>query len=112
MDAEVILRTGFGDMIYWANSAFQLVDVDYGEHSTLTARAEVLFEYVLCPGELLEKVLDEPIFKKALPRLGPPAPDECYGYVPAIALGGTHEPSNLKRVKLNEHLSILSQLLK
>ena len=109
-DAQVVLRTAFGDMIYWATSAFHLVDVDYGEHSTLTVNVEVLFDYVLCPGDLLEKVLDEPIFKQALPRLGPPAEDECYGYVPAIGLGGTHDPANLKKVKLREHLSILAQL--
>jgi integrase/recombinase XerD len=46
----------------------------------------------------------------ALPILGPPQRDECYGFHPAIALGGPGAADTWKRVKLREHLALLAQL--
>jgi hypothetical protein len=49
-------------------------------------------------------------YRQALPRLGPPARDEVYAYVPTLALGGAEDASALQKVKLREHLSFLAQL--
>lgn len=109
--SSVIVRTAFGDMFYWNDAGCHLVDVDFGQANRVTGNVQVLFDYLLTPGGLLEESLDYPNFKAALPRLGPPAADEVYGYVPAIGLGGPPDPNNLRRVKLREHLNMLSQLV-
>ena len=53
---------------------------------------------------------DKPLFKKALKKLGPLQPDEMYGFEPALAIGGTPKIENLVKVKMIEHLILLSQL--
>jgi len=52
----------------------------------------------------------KPLFDRALKRLGPLAPDEMYGFVPALALGGPRRLDHLQKVKAVEHLLILAQL--
>jgi hypothetical protein len=50
------------------------------------------------------------LFEEALKKLGPLKPDEMYGFVPAIALGGPGTLNTLQKVKTIEHLTFLSQL--
>ncbi len=47
----------------------------------------------------------------ALKQLGELAFDECYGYVPLLGLGGSEKVENLQKVKIKEHISIVSQAL-
>jgi hypothetical protein len=54
--------------------------------------------------------LDKPLFDRALKTLGPLAPDEMYGFEPALALGGKADLKNLRKVKCVEHLVMLAQL--
>jgi hypothetical protein len=51
-----------------------------------------------------------PLFNRALAKLGPLAPDEMYGFEPAIILGGKMRLENLAKLKLDVHLTILRQL--
>ena len=37
--------------------------------------------------------------------------DECFGYVPLLGLGGSEKVQNLKKVKIKEHIEIISQLV-
>lgn len=55
-------------------------------------------------------MLDRDHYRQALPVLGKPAPDECYGYFPPQRLGGDGTPGTLRRVKLREHLDYLAGL--
>lgn len=50
------------------------------------------------------------MFEAAVEELGRLKPDEMYGFVPALALGGPIEFNNLQKVKTIEHLEFLSQL--
>ena len=42
-------------------------------------------------------------------RLDEPAFDECFGYVPLLALGGPETADHLEKVKLREHIALISQ---
>ncbi len=50
------------------------------------------------------------LFERALKILGPLDSDEMYGFEPAIVLGGKMLLENLRKVKLDQHLTILRQL--
>jgi hypothetical protein len=52
----------------------------------------------------------KPLFEPALEHLGKLAPDEIYGFEPALVLGGHLLLENLSKVKTNIHLTILRQL--
>lgn len=110
VDAYAIVRTAFGDIIYWNGEALFYLDIREGIVTELGRNVEVLFYYTLCKNEYLDAVIDRKLFRQALPLLGKPEADECYAFVPAVQLGGPGTLESLQRVKTREHLSILAQL--
>ncbi len=50
------------------------------------------------------------LFARAQKKLGRLEPGECYGFVPARALGGVNRLDHLRRVRAVEHFSILAGL--
>jgi hypothetical protein len=52
----------------------------------------------------------KPLFARARKKLGVLAAGEMYGFVPALALGGTASVATLEKVAIIEHLDILAQL--
>ena len=52
----------------------------------------------------------QPLFKRALAKVGPLEEDEVYGFEPALVLGGKMRLENLAKLKLDVHLTILRQL--
>jgi hypothetical protein len=53
---------------------------------------------------------DKPLFSRAVKKLGPPEADEMYAFEPALSIGGMPKIENLVKVKMIEHLVLLSQL--
>lgn len=53
---------------------------------------------------------DHPLFARAFETLGNLEPDEMYGFEPALVVGGKMLLENLRKVKLDQHLTILRQL--
>jgi len=58
----------------------------------------------------LEDDKERPLFAPALKKLGQLKYDEMYGFVPALALGGSATLLHLQKVKAVEHLVFLAQL--
>lgn len=52
----------------------------------------------------------QPLFERALQKLGPLSADEIYGFEPAVVLGGKMRLPNLSKLKIDQHLTILRQL--
>jgi hypothetical protein len=109
-NAYAFMRSAFGHVIYWDGENSQLLDVLDGVVAELAFSMNLTFNGVLCENSYLEAVLKQDLFEEALPKLGAPQRDECYGFHPAIALGGSGTADTLKKVKLREHLSLLAQL--
>jgi hypothetical protein len=103
-----VVRTAFGNIIYWQASEFQLLDVHYDRRIGAGPGVEVLFGYYLIEKKLRKSVLDEPLFKKALRALGELKRDEIYAFGLPLAMGGSEDLKNVVVAKLREHLSILS----
>lgn len=49
------------------------------------------------------------IYPGAVKKLGPLAPDECFGFAPALAFGGAPGIDTVRKYKALEHYSILAQ---
>lgn len=105
----VFLRTGFGHLYFWYKDYVYSLDVQRGSISQVTKRMALMFT-LLCDPQVKTKIVREELFQQAVQRLGPPACDECFGFEPALALGGPGTLETIKRVKIREHLSILAQL--
>jgi hypothetical protein len=120
-------RTALGDLVYFRDLRerarylglddalaehacdISMVDVRYKQTRMLATSVAEFFEN-LGDQSFLNGMLRKDLFDAALPRLGPPSANEVYGFVPALALGGSEDPDNLQRVGANEHLAILFQL--
>jgi hypothetical protein len=118
--------TALGDILYFrdlrrqaamvgAPNADRACDVSvvlsrYKKSAVVATELARFVEDVLGTSSGLDSVLRKDLFDGALDRLGPPDPDQLYGFVPALALGGVEEPAALERMRAQEHLSILLQL--
>ena len=120
----VIAKTAFGRLYVWRDKSGWASKITPHEHtilprdipSTPISREErERFIGIFISG-MNKKSADsydkdeKLLFKKALKKLGKLEHDEMYAFVPALALGGVADVKNLKKVKLQEQLSILAQL--
>jgi hypothetical protein len=109
-DALVFGRTAFGDLFLWRNNEVEFLSTQYAKIANLIDDVTLFFEYSLCSETFLNDVLDRKLFRKALKQYGQLEQDECYGFEPVLALGGSGEIDTIRKVKLREYLGILSQV--
>lgn len=106
-----ILTTAFGDIIAVDEEQYiVIVRYKYGSFNIL-AKNFKRFAQNLEENYFLEKYFQIPQYMEAVNRLGKLEHDECFGYVPLLGLGGSEKVENLKKVKLKEHIEIISQLV-
>ncbi|NAS96818.1 glutamyl-tRNA amidotransferase [Pseudomonas syringae pv. actinidifoliorum] len=113
---HVIARSAFGELYVWGEkSGYSLSITSYmsrysTRNSTFTGSKSDLGVKVFFLSMNPEVINIADLFEPALEKLGRLDSDEMYGFVPAIALGGSMELKNLQKVKVFEHLDLLSQL--
>jgi hypothetical protein len=121
---HVIARTAFGDLYLWGEKTGSSTNVACVIHvitalksdlvkkssTDLTRQARNFFAFSELKYCDLKDESGTPLFKRALAKLGPLAPDEMYGFEPAVVLGGKMQLENLAKVNLDVHLTILRQL--
>ncbi|MDE6642100.1 MAG: DUF1851 domain-containing protein [Acetatifactor sp.] len=49
-------------------------------------------------------------YNEAVEMHSPLAYDQCFGYVPILAMGGKEAAENLKKVKTREHIAVITAL--
>ena len=108
--AIVFMRSALGCLVTWNGAEAHIHDLARGEKTDLYDSLPDAIDTFFIRDSYLDAIFDRDVFREALPRLGPPGPDECYGYLPPKALGGSGAPETLHRVKLREHLALLAQL--
>ncbi|MDE7321833.1 MAG: DUF1851 domain-containing protein [Lachnospiraceae bacterium] len=50
-------------------------------------------------------------YDTALEKYGSLAYDECFGYVPLLGLGGKERIKNIQKVKIKEHIELITQMV-
>jgi hypothetical protein len=113
---HVIARGAFGKLHLWGettgNSLFISAPGSYciPKKSVLVGDKMNLGIQVFF-GAMSRQVNDfDGMFNAAFKKLGRLEHDEMYGFVPALALGGSATVDHLQKVKVVEHLVILAQL--
>lgn len=114
-NTTVLFVTAMGDVILWDDAGEDekyIVQVNYrkGKTSVIEAGFDYFFEDLEEAG-FKEKNLDWKPYSEALEKYGEPAFDECFGYTPLLGLGGAEKVENLKKVKLKEHILIITQFM-
>lgn len=119
-DCHVFAYSAFGELHVWSERHWVTkIDLLHGTLSCPnlidTARkknadANMLFALVIRESLNAYDDDDKPLFARARKRLGDLEPGECYGFFPALAMGGAPKLENIKRVKALEHFLFLAQL--
>ncbi|WP_246369387.1 T6SS immunity protein Tdi1 domain-containing protein [Listeria rustica] len=105
-----LFTTAMGDIIVWEkNKYLNLLNFRRGIVKVIESGFEFFLEDIEDEDFLIEE-LDWNPYKEASKKLGNPAYDECFGYVPILALGGSEKVDNLQKVKLKEHILLISAL--
>jgi hypothetical protein len=109
-EACVFARTGFGDLLIWNGNAVYKLYVHLGTYGRLMRSVESYVETRMVDKADLEESLDLSLFNQATKKFGVLASDECFTFVPALALGGEPTIEKVEKVKMQEQLLILAQL--
>ncbi len=105
-----IFATAFGDLITWEKNQFLgIVQYRYGENDVISDGFDFFMDD-LKDGELDEEYLSISQYDAAVKKHGDLQYDECFGYVPILALGGKETVDNLKKVKIREHIAVITEL--
>ncbi|MCW8308660.1 GAD-like domain-containing protein [Acidiphilium sp. PA] len=86
------------------NSKHPVLDPDRSLPSTLNAVDGGVYDFI----ENTDAA--KPLFARAIKQSGKLGYGECYGFVPAVGLGGRGVLEEVQRVRALEHFSILAQL--
>ena len=119
----VIARTAFGELILWGEKTGQSLKVvtawgmifpDFDPEAFARRGADLSAQLFFSSSSRnsydLEDKDGQPLFDRALERLGPLDHDTMYGFVPALALGGGNTVERLQKLDAHVHLDILSQV--
>ncbi|MGJ7549652.1 GAD-like domain-containing protein [Pseudomonas alloputida] len=113
---HVIARSAFGDLYLWGEKS--------GPSLCIFSNVS---RYTYDPAERSPKAMDRAfqsfllsfdrdyldfneLFNASKEYLGVLSPDEIYGFVPALQIGGSAKIEHIEKVKTIEHLMLLSQL--
>lgn len=108
--------TAFGRMSLW-HRRFGLINVDFPDARICymdKPEAELDWQrqqYAILagmPGKVVGDFYN--LLEPSLRKFGPIAEGEMYGFVPALAMGGSEDIEHLQKLRAPEHLSLLSQL--
>jgi hypothetical protein len=110
----VIARSAFGDLYLWGQKTGVTLEIcSLGSFATPRFRTKAPLEkhIQMFFGSTGRKENDfGDYFAPALKKLGRLKSDEMYGFVPAIAAGGSSDFDKLQKLKIVEHLVFLAQL--
>jgi len=104
-------KDAFGGLYIWEDNSIFYVDIRFNYSKVIGRKPSVFFNSIMTDWSYFSNEVKEKNFKEAQEKLGKLADDECYGYVPLLALGGNEKVENLQKVKIREHISIIAQMV-
>jgi len=109
-DAIVLFSTSLGDLIVWSDNYVRLVSYRYGTVKTILFSFDFFFNNIRDEDFRNEDLEWQP-YQKAIEKYGKPAYNECFGYVPLLGIGGEEKVENLDKVKLVEHIYLITEFM-
>ena len=105
-----VLVTAFGDVITWEEGKYtRIVRYRYNDFELMIGRFELFLKLPSDKG-FLRRFFTLEDYAQAVEKCGELADDECFGYVPLLALGGKEDVEYLQKVKTKEHIAVITQL--
>lgn len=106
-----IIVTAFGDIITWEKNKYVgIVQYRYGKSDIMITGFD-LFLMLLKDSSFTKKFFNIEMYKDAAALHGSLSFDECFGFVPILAMGGSEKIESLKIVKAKEHIALINELV-
>jgi hypothetical protein len=106
-----IFATAFGDILTWEDNEYVgILNYRYNENDIISGSFEFFYDYI-ADEEYVAEYFAIKKYNEAVEKYGKLAYDECFGYVPLLALGGRESVDNLKKVKMKEHIEIIYNMV-
>lgn len=108
--STVLFTTALGDLIVHVNGVYLVIKARWGAIDVVDGRSfDELVAFIEDPAQLQAAWEWEP-YPAARDRDGVPGFEQCFGYVPLLALGGSPDAGHLQLSGLYEHLAVIAQL--
>lgn len=108
--ATVLFTTALGDVVFHAGGLYFVVKSRFGVIDLIEGRSfDELVALVEDPSQR-DLAWEWQPYPAARDRDGAPEFEQCFGFVPLLALGGPNDAAHLQPGGLYEHLSIITQL--
>lgn len=110
------MTTSFGDIFIWVNdvriheSYVGYINIRQGSWKIIASNINVLFNVRMISKTRFEMFHLKHVSITAT-TLGLPAPDECYGYFPALVMGGSENLNNIQITKTIPYIDLICQSL-
>ena len=107
-----IFTTGFADIIVWQKNKYvALVNYRKSTSPLYPFRfIDFLTDYNSPEEEDVAEFLDNGQYNGAVELLGKLEYDECFGYVPLLALGGSEKIEKLQKMKIFPHIGLITDV--
>ncbi|MEK4907793.1 T6SS immunity protein Tdi1 domain-containing protein [Niallia sp. FSL M8-0099] len=106
-----IFTTSMGDIIVWEKDKYvNLLNFRKGLVQIVSSGFNFFFDDLKDNDFINDELRWEP-YPKAYSKYGRPDYDECFGYTPLLGLGGSEKVENLKKVKIREHILIITEFM-
>lgn len=109
-DSPVLFTTGMGDLVIWADGYVRLLNFRYGVLKTVMPNFLYFFKS-LDSDRFRDEYLKWQPYPEAINKYDELDYDECFGYTPLLGSGGPEKVENLKKVKIKEHILLITQLM-
>jgi hypothetical protein len=111
VDSVPVITTGMGDLLCIEDGKLNCLFYREDDIEGFGTGLEyLLLSYASDPDDLLNADFRGKPYAQAVKKYGPLAYDECFGYVPLLALGGPRAVKNLQKVKIVEHIALICQV--
>ena len=105
-----IFSTAFGDILTLEEGDYiGMIIYKYGDSHLITKKKRFLQN--LEDDYFVGKYFQISLYTEAVSLIGELEADECFGYVPLLGLGGKETIENLSKVKMREHIELITQLV-
>ena len=105
-----IFATAFGDIIVCEEKQYlRMVKYKDGVFNTIFEKLPLFIKFVNYK-DFTDDYFELPLYYEAIEKYGPLDYTQCFGFVPLLALGGFKDVEHLDKVKIYEHILLITQL--
>lgn len=106
-----IMVTGFGDILTWEkNEYIGIIKFRKGQFDIISSGFKHFFNDME-DDDYIGDYFNVAQYEEGIAKHGELKFDECFGYVPLLGLGGPEDVDHLDKVKIIEHIELITQLL-